>query len=146
MSVSHGIARIRAPTWKDPLGRYSPKTFTTASRWHYVRDRRSVYLRRVGGEPDDRQTLIISSMIAAEWSALKAEALVSELTEERLQISTLRVAQQYRQHLALLDRDLTASIRERERREERALRAGKPVESLTKRIAGRTAADLVGGR
>ena len=71
-SLAH--AQSRSPSPRDPLARYRPRTFGKASRWRFVRDRRTLYLGRVEGGPSESQKALIETLIELEWSALKAEA------------------------------------------------------------------------
>jgi hypothetical protein len=74
MTASLAPAHSRAPTRRNPLGRYSPKSLSKASRWRFVRDRRSGYLARLPGAPTDQQSATIESLISLEWAAIVAEA------------------------------------------------------------------------
>ena len=74
MTGSLAIAPSRTITRRSPLGRYNPKAFGAPSRWRFRRDRRTSYLARLPGPPDDWAGATIESLIALEWSALKAEA------------------------------------------------------------------------
>src|SRR5215831_8383103 len=93
-----------AASFRNPLGRYMPQSFNIRARWKFAQARRAEYLRRVGGDPDDRQVLIISSMIEAEWSALQSEAQAKEEIG-RLRLASLRIAAEHRRQIILLDRD-----------------------------------------
>jgi hypothetical protein len=74
MTASLALAQSRAPTRRNPLGRYTPKSLSQASRWRFVRDRRSGYLARLSAPPSDAQSATIESLISLEWSAIVAEA------------------------------------------------------------------------
>jgi hypothetical protein len=74
MSTSLAPASSRPTSRRNPLGRYSPKTFGTTSRWRFRRDRRTSYLARIAGELSDYQAATIESLISLEWAALQAEA------------------------------------------------------------------------
>jgi len=117
--VSPALVPSRPGTARNPLGRYKPTNSSAKTRWRFVRERRTEYLRRVGGVADDRERLLITQMIEAEWSALLSEAEARQL-EGKLRLASLRIAAEHRRQLLLLDRDLVVAIRERERREERA--------------------------
>src|SRR6516164_11579003 len=112
MASSGTLASARTHTHRDPLGRYTPVSFSPNARWKFVRSRRASYVRRIGGDPDEREALIISQMIEAEWSALQAEAEARQLTG-KLRLASLRIAAEHRRQLLLLDRDLAATTRAR---------------------------------
>jgi hypothetical protein len=105
MTAPHSLARPRTLTPRNPLGRYIPKAVSEPARWRFTRDRREGYLRRIGGAPDERQALIITQMIDAEWQAWVCERKAAE-ANARVATEALRLAAEFRRQLMLLDRDL----------------------------------------
>jgi hypothetical protein len=87
-----------------------PKVTTPTTRWRHSRTRRDEYLRRIDSEPDDRQALIISSMIDAEWNAYVCEIKAHE-ADPATAAKMLRLAAEWRRQLLLLDRDLDLTCR-----------------------------------
>jgi len=94
MMDTHALSRPPMPpnvrpraamTRRNLVGRYLPKSVSDKARRRFGIDRREGYLRRIGSEPDERQALIIQSMVAAEWSALKLEfeASIAETGKEK---------------------------------------------------------------
>lgn len=100
----------RMLTQRRELGRLNPRRFTQTARWRFNADRRGSYLRRVGGQPDERQALIIAQMIGAEWQALVCEHNAAN-ADARTATEALRLAAEYRRQLMLLDRDLALTTR-----------------------------------
>ena len=97
-------------TQRHELGRLTPRRFSQTARWRFNQDRRGGYLRRIGGPPDERQALIISQMIGAEWQALVCEHNAAN-ADVRAATEALRLAAEFRRQLLLLDRDLAQTAR-----------------------------------
>jgi hypothetical protein len=96
-------------------------------------------VRRVGGEPDERQALLIAQMVAVEWSALEAEATARTLSG-RPQIDALKLGAEFRRQLLLLDRDLAWATRAREAAASAVPAISTSAKSLAEHLAGKAAA------
>lgn len=109
MSASRSVTLSRAVSRRNPLGRYTPRTFTPHSRWKFNRDRRTDKLRRVGGDPDERQAAVIQIAMDAEWSMLECKATARTLSGSQ-KIEALRLAAEYQRQWLLAERDLDRTI------------------------------------
>lgn len=73
MATALAPAQSRSPTRRDPLARYRPRSFSQASRWRFVRDRRALYIGRITSELTEAQKALIDTLIETEWNALRCE-------------------------------------------------------------------------
>jgi hypothetical protein len=108
MTEAHETSRIR--TNASELGRITPRRFSAPAKWRFRQDRRTAYLRRCGGEPSERQAMIIDQMLTSEWTALQLEAKAKNETGKAA-LDMLRVAAEYRRQLLLLDKELAGTTR-----------------------------------
>jgi hypothetical protein len=92
------------------LGRSTPHTFDKHAKSRFGKQRRASYLRRVGGEPDDRQAFLIDAMLHAEWTALQLEAKAQN-EEGKTAFLLLQQAAEYRRQLLLADRELARATK-----------------------------------
>jgi len=102
----------RRSTYHRQLGRMQPVRFSPHSRWRFQADRAAILLRRVGGQPDERQAHLIDQMIHAEWQALMLGHEAKTAASEQLKYRRIDLAQEARRQLLLLDRELAATTRQ----------------------------------
>jgi hypothetical protein len=70
-------------TRRNPLGTYTPTSFSQPSRWRFGRHRRAAYLARIVGKPSAWQAATIASLVALEWNCLVCEAKHTDLQAAR---------------------------------------------------------------
>ncbi|MFZ2007917.1 MAG: hypothetical protein WAV02_22745 [Stellaceae bacterium] len=105
VSRTHNPAQSRLPTRRNPLGTYTPTSFSQPSRWRFGRHRRAAYLGRITGEPTAWQLATIPTLISLEWSSLVAEAAHTDLAAARESRESRRLFQRL---LADFERSLIA--------------------------------------
>jgi hypothetical protein len=109
--MSEARTTSQVPTHRRELGRSNPRSFSQHSWWRFRQHRRGILIRRIGGEPDERQAGLIEAMVTAEWHALRLEAQARGEAGKAV-LETLRLAAEYRRQLLLADRDLAAATRQ----------------------------------
>jgi hypothetical protein len=106
MTERRGNSRIL--TQRREIGRSTPRAFTRTCWWRFASDRRGGYIRRVGGQPDERQGLIIAQMIEAEWNKLRCEHEARSATGKAA-YELMKLAAEWSRQLLLLDRALASA-------------------------------------
>jgi hypothetical protein len=103
--MTQPLATSRKMTATRELGRLVPRAFTRTCWWRFAQDRRRGYIRRLGAPPDERQALLISQMVEAEWNKLKTEHEAgTAVGKDRFEL--MRMSAEWSRQLMLLNRDL----------------------------------------
>jgi hypothetical protein len=109
MTDSSALARTRSKvSYRNPLGRLRPVSFSDKSLSRFRDDRIGEYRERIGGEGDERQRLIIEQMISAEWQKLRCENEAQRATGKDA-YDLMRLAAEWSRQLILLDRNLASA-------------------------------------
>jgi hypothetical protein len=108
MAEQAKITRTRSSQLRE-IGRLQPRTFREEGWWRFSRDRRRGYVRRLGGPPDERQGLLISQLVTAEWNKLKCEHEARGVSGKAA-YDLMKLAAEWSRQLLLLDRDLARTM------------------------------------
>jgi hypothetical protein len=103
MTEQAGI--LRRSSRRQEIGRLMPRAFTKTCFWRFGQDRRRGYIRRLGAPPDERQALLITQMVEAEWNKLRLEHEAKSATG-KAGLERMRLSAEWSRQLLLLDRDL----------------------------------------
>jgi hypothetical protein len=121
-------------------GLYRPRTFNGITKQRFYRDRWKRLVEHVGGTPNERQKVVIESIVRVEWLILRLSARLEG--EGELPAHASRELLAFHNHFRLLSRELsyqpvvveTRSLREHAVRAARA-RRGPPQIGLEEHLA-----------
>jgi hypothetical protein len=85
-------------------GLYRPRKFTEGTKQRFYRDRWKRLTAHVGGEPNERQKMVIESVVRVEWLIMRLAARLED--EGELPAHASRELLAFHNHLRLLSREL----------------------------------------
>jgi hypothetical protein len=85
-------------------GLYRPRKFTAMTKQRFYRDRWKRLTAHVGGAPNERQKVVIESIVRVEWLIMRLSARLED--EGELPAHASRELLAFHNHLRLLSREL----------------------------------------